>query len=119
MEFIMKAGSTTLPAPTSVSSSDELIWSSNTGRSSHGKMLGTVVAQKKTFDVEWGVLTEAQAKTIVESTSGSDFFSFSIHELGQTTTLSVYRGTIKKETLGYIGDGTFYYRSVSVSFIQQ
>ena len=50
----LKSGSTSLPEPSTISSSDEIIWSSNAGRSSEtGKMLGDVVAQKKTLDVKW------------------------------------------------------------------
>ena len=46
---ILWSGSTTLPAPTSLSVNDEIIWTSDTGRTLAGLMVGAVVAQKKNF----------------------------------------------------------------------
>lgn len=117
MGYTIKAGGVTLPAPTKVTSSDELIWSSNTGRTSSGKLDGTLIANKLTVDVEWGILTETELKTIANATSGA-FFSLEVRDNNAAKTLQVYRGTLKKEQLGYIGDGIFYYRNATVSFIE-
>ena len=117
MSYSIKAGGVSLPAPTKVTSSDESIWSSNTGRTSAGTMEGTLVATKLTVDVEWGVLTEAELCTIVNATGGK-FFNLEVQDNGAVKTVKVYRGTLKKEQLGYIGDGTFYYKNASVSFIE-
>lgn len=119
MDFVLQANGVTLPAPISIESTDELIWSENAGRDSNASMVGTVIASKSTFDVEWGILTESQVKSIVDATTANGFFPLQIRDSGQVTTLTVYRGTIRKQQLGYIGDGDFYYRSVTVSFIQQ
>lgn len=119
MEFVLQANGVTLPAPVSIESSDELIWSENAGRNSTASMVGTVIASKKTFDIEWGILTESQVKTIADATTAKGFFPLNIRDSGQATTLTVYRGTIRKQQLGYIGDGAFYYKSVTVSFIQK
>ena len=43
---ILWSGSTTLPAPTSLSVNDELIWTSDTGRTLAGLLVGDVVAEK-------------------------------------------------------------------------
>lgn len=117
MAYTIKAGSVTLPAPTKVTSSDELIWSSNTGRTASGKLDGTLIANKVTIDVEWGILTEAELQTIVNATDGK-FFDLQVRDNNATKTIQVYRGTLKKEQLGYIGDGKFYYRNATVSFIE-
>lgn len=118
--FTMKAGGTALPAPVEISSSGELIWSSNTGRSSSGEMIGTVIAHKKTFEVSWGVLTAAEAKRVEQATTvSSGFFTLEITEYGTATSIRCYRGTITKKVLGYVGDGIFYYRSMTVSFIEK
>lgn len=115
----LKAGSTALPEPTSLSTSDEIIWSSNTGRSAEtGKMLGDVVAEKKTLEIKWGILTETEMATI-ESCLVSGFFPITFRDGGSSVTITTYRGTITKEHLGYIGDGTYYYKSASVSVVQQ
>ena len=44
---ILWSGSTTLPAPTALTVNNEIIWSSDTGRTLSGKMVGDVVAEKK------------------------------------------------------------------------
>lgn len=115
----LTSGKTVLPEPSSISSSDEIIWSKNAGRSSEtGKMLGDVVAEKKTVDIKWEYITAAEAK-LIKNTLVAGFFPFTFEDYGSKTTITNYRGTISKEALGYIGDGYYYYRSVTVSVIQQ
>ena len=119
MAASFQAGGVELPSPVKLTSSDEIIWSANTGRSTESvKMIGDVVANKKTVDLEWGVLTETQVKLITTRLT-SGFFPFTYRDNGTELKITAYRGTIKKEHLGYIGDGTYYYKSVSVSIIQQ
>lgn len=115
----LKSGSTVLPEPSAITSSDEIIWSKNAGRSSEtGKMLGDVVAEKKTLDVKWEYITAQEAKTIKNSLKPG-FFPLTFEDFGGTITITNYRGTMQKEHLGYIGDGYYYYKSVTVSIIQQ
>ena len=45
---ILWSGSVTLPAPTSITVNDEIIWTSDTGRTLAGYMVGDPVAEKKT-----------------------------------------------------------------------
>lgn len=119
MAASFQAGGVELPSPVKLTSSDEIIWSANTGRSTEsGKMIGDVIANKKTVDLEWGILTEAQMK-VITTRLASGFFPFTYRDDGAVLTITSYRGTIKKEHLGYIGDGTYYYKSASVSIIQQ
>ena len=119
MAATLKVGNVELPSPTKISTSDEIIWSSNAGRSTEsGKMIGDVIAEKKTLDIEWGVLTEAEVKKISTNLK-SGFFPITFREDGATMTITSYRGSLKKEHMGYIGDGTYYYRSVTASIIQQ
>lgn len=44
---ILTANGVALPAPTVIKIDNEIIWSSNTGRTSSGAMAGDVVAEKK------------------------------------------------------------------------
>lgn len=108
------AKGTTLPSPTEIGTSDELIWSSGTGRNASGNMVGDLIAQKKTIAIKWGILTKADMKKIESCLTGG-FFSVQI--LGET--FEVYRGSIQSELLGTLSDGVTYYRSVSVSLIQR
>lgn len=115
---ILKAGSVELPCPVSLSTSDEIIWSNNTGRVTSGDMVGDVVAEKKNLDIKWGILPESDVRLIRENLK-TGFFPLTFWDDGIEITISTYRGTLSKEHMGYIGDGIYYYRSVSVQIIQQ
>ncbi|MBU5480883.1 hypothetical protein [Blautia sp. MSJ-19] len=115
---ILWSGSTTLPAPTSLSVNDEIIWTSDTGRTLSGLMVGAVVAQKKNLSIKWEFLTEAQVK-MIKNTLIPGFFPLSFCDDGIDITIQSYRGTLSKEHLGDIGDGLYWYRSVSVDIIQR
>ena len=78
MALIIKCNDVILPAPTTLTTADEIIWSSNTGRSTvSAKMLGDVIAEKKTFSVGWQWLTSAERKIITDNLkSGFNPISF-------------------------------------------
>lgn len=114
---IVWSGSTTLPAPTSLSVNDEIIWTSETGRTLSGRMVGDLVAQKKTVSLKWEFLTEAEEK-LIKNTLIAGYFPISFHDDGVDITIEAYRGTLSKEQLGWIS-GIFYYRSVSVDIVQR
>lgn len=115
---ILTAGDVELPAPVSLSVNDEVIWSSNTGRSANALMVGDVVGEKKTVSVKWGILTETEVKKIKDNLR-SGFLPVTFRDAGVELTISAYRGTLQKEAMGYIGDGIYYYRSVSVEIVEQ
>ena len=119
MGLTIKANGVTLPSPTEISTTDEIIWSSATGRStSSGKMLGDVIAEKETFSIKWEFLTKAEQKKIKNNLK-SGFHPISFIFDDETVTLTSYRGTITSQHLGYIGDGLYYYKSVSCDIIEQ
>lgn len=112
-------GGVALPEPTQLNSGDEIIWSSNAGRSPEtGRMLGDVITQKKTLEIKWEYITESEA-ALIKSRLAAGFFPITFRDFGQNLTIDAYRGSLSKEHLGYIGDGVYYYKSVSVSLIQQ
>lgn len=102
-----------LASPVSISNSDEIIWSSGTGRSANGQMSGDVVANKKTIQISWGILTQDEYNAIRNIPSG--FFNAVV--LGQS--IRAYRSTISGSCLGTFSDGITYYNDVSTSFIEQ
>ena len=115
---ILCSGSTTLPAPTALTINNEIIWSSDTGRTLSGKMVGDVVAEKKNLSIKWEFLTESEVK-LIKNTLVTGFFSFSFRDDGVNITIESYRGTLSKEHLGELSDGVYYYKSVSVDIIQR
>ena len=102
-----------LASPVSISNSDGIIWSSGTGRSANGQMSGDVVANKKTIQISWGILTQDEYNAIRNIPSG--FFNAVV--LGQS--IRAYRSTISGSCLGTFSDGITYYNDVSTSFIEQ
>ena len=115
---ILKSGNVVLPSPTSLSVSDEIIWTSDTGRVLSGLMAGDVVAEKKNLSIKWEFPTEEDIK-LIKSRLIAGFFPFTFRDDGIDITILAYRGTLAKEQLGYIGDGFFWYRSASVDIIQR
>ena len=116
--MVFRAGTVDLPSPTSLTVDDEIIWSSDTGRTLAGQMVGDVVAEKKKLSIGWEYLPEQEVKLIKDNLV-SGFFPFTFHDDGIDMTIEVYRGTLSKEYLGYIGDGYYYYKSVRVNIVQR
>ncbi len=117
MAITIKGGGVTLPSPVSITAGNEIIWSSNTGRSASGKMIGDVIAEKTTFAVNWGVLTRAELESI-RTALVSGFLTFSLIEDGTATTVTAYRGTLSAVLLGSFG-GVTYYKDATVSVIER
>ena len=114
----LKSGSIVLPEPVELSTADEIIWSSNTGRVADGSMVGDIVAEKTTLSIKWGVLTSAEVATI-SNVLTAGFHPITFQDDGVNITITQYRGTLQKEHIGYLTDGIYYYRSASVQLIQK
>lgn len=120
----IKAAGTTLPSPVALRTSDEIIWSSNTGRTTDtGKMIGDIVAKKQTIEVEWGVLTRAELNTVKSAVNGSAFFNVKLELVTGSSTstladITCYHSEVPAEVVGVLG-GVLYYRGARVSLIQQ
>lgn len=103
-----------LPSPVSMSVGDEIVWSSNAGRTASALMVGTAIAEKKTVSLTWGILTKSQMAEIEKKIPKG---WVKMYILG--TLYTVYRGTLTKEVKGYIGDGIFYYSSASTDIVER
>lgn len=112
--ILASAAGEELPSPVALSIGDEVIWSENTGRTSSGYAVGTAIAEKKTVTITWGILSKAEIEKI-EAAIPKGFIK--IYILGQM--YEVYRGTLTKEVMGYIGDGIFYYRNASTDIVER
>lgn len=116
--FVLKSGNVVLPAPVEMAVNDEIIWSSDTGRTLDGTMMGDVVAEKKNLSIKWAWLTEQEA-ALIKNNLIAGFFPITFRDYGVEVTIETYRGTISKDIGGNIGDGFFYYKSVSVDIVQR
>lgn len=117
---VITIDSTTLPTPAleGVTVSREPIWSANTGRSSTGKMLGTIVANKTTIKVKWPPLTLAQAQSI-ENAVKKDFFTVTLKRDSST----VFTGTMYAGAPSYriysVASGMPYAIDMAVDLIER
>lgn len=109
------------PALEGLTITSEKVWSANTGRSSSGKMLGTIVAIKATISIKWPPLTPAQV-TIIEaavSDKNSPFATLKYTDMtGTTVTKTVYFGTPSYTVYSW-ANGTQYIKDVTVDGIEQ
>jgi hypothetical protein len=112
-----------LPSPVEVTNTSETIWSEDTGRAQAGvnkaKMIGSVVATKRTHNIKWGILTEAEMISIMQKLTPG-FFVFGIGTnlaQAQANAGVFYRSEISGNMLP-IG-GALYYKDSAVSVIEQ
>lgn len=109
------------PALEGLTISTEKIWSSDTGRTSSGKMVGTIVAVKTTINITWPVLTMEQVAVIEAAVSDQDapFVPIQYTDMtGRTVTKTVYFGTPTYTVYSW-ADGLQYVEDVEVEGIEQ
>lgn len=112
-----------LPSPVDLKRSNEQIWSENTGRAQSGtnkaKMIGDVVANKKTYQIKWGILTATQINTI-NSLLTSGFFYFAAAtslSTAQSNATKFYKSELVYDIL-QAGPNVFY-KDAQVTVIEQ
>lgn len=115
---IISAGSVGLPDPTSIAIDDEIIWSEDTGRNLSGIFIGDVIAEKKKVSVKWEFLRESEVLAIRNNVV-KGFFPVTFYDDGANLTITAYRSTLSKESIGRLMDGIYWYRSVTVDIIQR
>jgi len=114
-----KLNNWTPPTPRSITVKAEKIWASNTGRVASGKMVGDIVGNKITIQVEWGILTETQVASI-DSRLSSAFFpvTFKNPRTNVLETRTFYAGTPTYPVYSWV-QGTPDYVGVVVDLIEQ
>lgn len=97
----------------------EKIWSSNTGRSASGEIIGDLIAIKYKLQCEWPPLTRQQAK-IVDAAISPAFFTVRFLDPGTNTavTKNFYAGTPTYPIYSYV-DGIKTYVGVKVDLIEK
>lgn len=108
-----------LPSPSEIKHNNEIIWSSSTGRTSTGKMVGDVIAEKKTVDITWEYLRDADISQIREHLKAG-FFDMWLPDCGELVKITVYRATLAYDDVGPLGDGYGHlYKTATVNVTQQ
>ena len=105
-----------------VSVTDEPIWSSNTGRSSTGKMIGDIIATKTTIEIAWPPLSFSEMSKIRNAIlSGGEFFSITYPDPGSgsaTDTKTVYCAN-RPRLLYSLSNKYPRYQDVTIQFIER
>lgn len=95
------------------------IWSSNTGRSANGTMLGDIIARKYTVRAQWNKLTQTQLTSLANSIGSSAFFPVTfVDEKGAQITKTFYSADPTYTTKKYV-NGVAIYENVSIELIEQ
>lgn len=128
MAFTINGTTVAEPAHKGLVVTEETIWSSNTGRSASGKMIGDIIARKRTVEVTWNTLSYSQAKTIADTLrSAPKFFNITYPDIEaginsngtlKTNTIKVYASNVPRE-LYSLAAGIRYYNGLKVTFIEQ
>lgn len=109
------------PALEGVTITSEKVWSSDTGRSATGLMLGTCVAVKEKISIKWPPLTPEQAAVIEAAVSdrSKPFVPLKYTDMtGTIVTKTVYFGTPSYTWYSW-SDGVRYVKDVSVDAIER
>lgn len=119
----MKINNSTVATPKAggVVVTDEPIWSSNTGRSTTGKMIGDVIAWKTTVEVSWPPLSFSEAKTLRDAIKNAGpFFEIQYFDFSSSSmiTKTVYASNIPR-TLYSLSSKYQRYNNITVKFIEQ
>ena len=121
----ISVGGTSLPGAkvTGLKRNDELLWSEGTGRSaSSGQMTGSIVAEKRTYSIEFGPLTASEYATVRGvAGKGHEFCAVSISVAGSSLengSRSFYRSAVPGELMGVFG-GVAYYGGVAVELVER
>lgn len=112
---IISANGVDLPSPTSIKIDDELIWSSDTGRTQSAEMVGDIVGIKNKVSVEWAWLTLAEFNTISNAIRNATWFNVTVSSIGLSFT--AYRGAISKELVN-IGS-EYRYKTATCNFTER
>lgn len=120
---VVKAGGTSLPGEVvSLARGDELLWSEGTGRSADsGKMAGSVVADKQTWTVGYGPMSNAAYASLRSALDASGFFTLSVKVAGTELVGSgktFYRGAVSGELMGVYG-GTTWWDKINVKLVER
>ena len=111
---ILTANGVALPAPVSIKTDDEIIWSSNTGRVANGDMEGDVVKEKK-----WGILQNTEMEKIENNVIAGYFPLIFDGGGGAGFTIESYRGTLSEEHIGTLDDDIYWYKKATVKIVQK
>ena len=117
---MLKINNTVLPAPKTVTYSENKIWSQNTGRLDNGYFVGDLIAIKRKYEITFPPLTETQLST-VRTAFNDEFAQVTITDMASNTDVvlsSCYFGDLTVEAYSW-HNGIKYAKNASISIIER
>lgn len=108
------------PAKEGIHDSDELLWSSNAGRTADGTFVGDIIGEKQTLEITWNELTNAQFALIKSHISrvGHPFITVKYTDpTGARKTFTGYTDGAKGTIVLYTPDGRI--AGVTLSIVEK
>lgn len=106
------------PALEGITITHEPIWSSNTGRTASGKLVGTKVVDKWKLEVKWPVLSQSEAQKVFNAASGDFKTVIFTDPFGTERTITAYCGTPTATPYSWVS-GMRWLSNVELSIIEQ
>lgn len=107
-----------MPIPSAIGFEDEVLWSSNTGRSSNGETNGDIIDYKKKIKLTWDLLTREEMKLLKQALKPAFFSIYFLDDEDNTfKTITCFRSNISSSVYGYAFSHT--YKDVSVDLTQK
>lgn len=98
---------------------DELLWSEGTGRAaSTGAMAGSIVARKRTLQLEWGPLTQEQYDALRAALDSSGFMAVTAKVNGAAVASGTFYRSNITGSLGAVAGGEAWWHEVSVQLVE-
>lgn len=122
MSTVLWINGVAMPTPSKLTSGKEPIWSSNTGRSSTGLMVGDIICYKYKLQIEWPTLSQTESAQLDRAVTGSAFFSVKFIDpadaSGGFATKTMYANGASYPVYSYV-DGFPRYKGVGIDLVEQ
>lgn len=108
-----------MPKVKGITQAREKIWSAKSGRATSGKYRGDLIGIKTTYEVEFGILTDAEAKKVdAELSKASMTVKARDVKTGVDGTFTMYAGTPTYPVYSYV-EGYPRYTGTTVKLVEE
>lgn len=122
MSTVLWINEVDMPTPSKITITKEPIWSSNTGRSSTGLMIGDIIGYKYKLQIEWPILSQVQSALLDNAITSKAFFPVKFIDpadaSGEFTTKTMYASAPPYPVYSYAA-GIPRYTGVALDLIEQ
>lgn len=107
-----------MPIPSAIGFDDDILWSSNTGRTSNGETNGDIIDYKKKIKLTWDLLTKEELSMLKQALKPAFFVvTYLDDETNEFQSMTCYRGNISSSVYGYAFQHV--YKDITVDLTQR